>query len=77
MNRFEVHAHSDYSNIRLLDCINPIEKLILFGSPCIRFEEELPLHVKLLKKLKQLPGMNEFGEYMKQYIRTLMQKSFL
>ena len=47
---------------------NPIEKLILFGSPCIRFEEELPLHVKLLKKLKQLPGMNEFGEYMKQYI---------
>ena len=28
MNRFEVHAHSDYSNIRLLDCINPIEKLI-------------------------------------------------
>ena len=56
---------------------NPIEKLILFGSPCIRFEEELPLHVKLLKKLKQLPGMNEFGEYMKQYIRTLMQKSFL
>ena len=47
---------------------NPIEKLILFGSPCIRIEEALPLHVKILKKLKQLPGMNEFGEYMKQYI---------
>ena len=47
---------------------NPIEKLILFGSPCIRFNEELPFYVKVLKKLKQLPGLNEFGEYMKQYI---------
>ena len=28
MNRFEVHSHSDYSNIRLLDCINPVKKLI-------------------------------------------------
>ena len=47
---------------------NPIEKLILFGSPCIRFEEELPIQVKILKKLKKLPGLNEFGEFMKQYI---------
>ena len=28
MNRFEVHAHSDYSNIRLLDCINQVPALI-------------------------------------------------
>ena len=27
---------------------NPIEKLILFGSPCIRIKEELPFHVKVL-----------------------------
>ena len=47
---------------------NPIEKLVLFGSPCIRRERELPLSVKILKKLKTLPGLNEFGEYMKQYI---------
>ena len=47
---------------------NPIEKLILFGSPCIRIEEPLPLTVKVLKKLKKLPGLNEFGEFMKQYI---------
>ena len=47
---------------------NPIEKLVLFGSPCIRISEELPLSVKLLKKLKTLPGMNSLGEYMKQYI---------
>ena len=47
---------------------NPIEKVVLFGSPCIRVQEELPFHVKLLKKLKTLPGMNNLGEYMKQYI---------
>ena len=47
---------------------NPIEKLILFGSPCIRIQERLPLYVVVLKKLKQLPGLNNFGEYMKKYI---------
>ena len=47
---------------------NPIEKLVLFGSPCIRREQELSFSVKLLKKLKTLPGLNEFGEYMKKYI---------
>ena len=46
----------------------PIEKLVLFGSPCIRISEELPLHVKILKTLKKVPGLNEFGEYMKNYI---------
>ena len=47
---------------------NPIEKLVLFGSPCIRIAENLSLTVKFLKKLKTLPGMNSLGEYMKQYI---------
>ena len=47
---------------------NPIEKLVLFGSPCIRIQEKLPLHVIALKKLKTLPGMNNIGEYMKKYI---------
>lgn len=47
---------------------NPIEKLVLFGSPCIRIEEKLSLTVRILKKLKQLPGLNDFGEYMKKYI---------
>ena len=47
---------------------NPIEKLILFGSPCIRIEENLSFSVKFLKKLKTLPGMNNIGEYMKKYI---------
>ena len=47
---------------------NPIEKLVLFGSPCIRREQELSFSVKLLKKLKTLPGLNAFGKYMKKYI---------
>ena len=47
---------------------NSIEKLVLFGSPCVRLQKKLPLKVKILKKLKTLPGMNNFGEYMKKYI---------
>ena len=47
---------------------NIIEKLVLFGSPCIRIQESLPLKVRILKSLKKLPGMNTFGEYMKNYI---------
>ncbi|MBR3199660.1 MAG: alpha/beta hydrolase [Bacilli bacterium] len=47
---------------------NPIEKLVLFGSPCIRIDEELPITVKLLKKIKRIPGLNEIGEFMKKYI---------
>ena len=47
---------------------NPIEKLVLFGSPCIRIQESLPLKVRLLKGIKKLPGMNSLGEYMKKYI---------
>ena len=48
--------------------MNPIEKLVLFGSPCIRIKEELPISVKILKSLKKLPILNEVGEYMKKYI---------
>ena len=47
---------------------NPIEKLVLFGSPCIRIQESLPLKVRILKSIKKLPGMNSLGEYMKKYI---------
>ena len=47
---------------------HPIEKLVLFGAPCIRIEEKLPLYVLILKKLKRLPGMDKIGEYMKKYI---------
>ena len=47
---------------------NPIQKLVLFGSPCIRIDEDLSLWVKFLKKIKTLPGMNSIGEFMKKFI---------
>lgn len=47
---------------------NPIEKLVLFGSPCVRLQQEQPLKVRVLKKMKTLPGMDKIGEYMKKYI---------
>lgn len=47
---------------------NSIDRLVLFGAPCIRTQKDLPMSVKVLKKLKQLPGMNAIGEKMKKYI---------
>lgn len=47
---------------------NPIEKLVLFGSPCIRENNELPLHTRILKAIKKLPGIDALGEKMKNYI---------
>ncbi len=64
-----VIGHSFGGRLAIRYCANhPIEKLVLFGSPCIRIEEPLPLSVKILKSIKKLPFMNEFGEYMKKYI---------
>ena len=64
-----VIGHSFGGRVAIRYCSrNPIEKLILFGSPCIRIEENLSFTVKFLKKLKTLPGMNNIGEYMKKYI---------
>ncbi len=45
-----------------------VEKVVLFGAPCIRVEQKLPFYVKVLKTLKKLPFMDKFGEYMKKYI---------
>lgn len=47
---------------------HPIEKLVLFGSPCVRLQKKLPLSTRILKKLKTLPGMDQIGEKMKKYI---------
>lgn len=47
---------------------HPIEKLVLFGSPCIRLQKKLPLSTRILKKLKTLPGLDKIGEEMKKYI---------
>ena len=47
---------------------NPIEKLVLFGSPCIRTEKKLPLKVRIMKKMKQIPYMSKIADIMKNYI---------
>lgn len=44
-----------------------VEKLVLFGSPCVRVKHN-SFKEKTLKLLKKLPGMNKLGEYMKKYI---------
>ena len=46
---------------------NKVEKLVLFGAPCIR-EERKSLKESMLKGIKKLPGMNSLGEYMKKHI---------
>lgn len=45
-----------------------IAKLCLFGSPCIRRQDELPLKVRILKQLKKVPGLNRLSDVAKQYI---------
>ena len=46
---------------------NSVEKVVLFGAPCVRHERKSTKE-SVLKGLKKLPGMNKFGEYMKKYI---------
>ena len=47
---------------------NPVEKLVLFGSPVTLEKSPTDLKTRFLKKMKTLPGMNKIGEYMKKYI---------
>lgn len=45
-----------------------VNKLILFGAPCIRQNNNISLKVKMLKKLKKVPGLNHFEEFAKKHI---------
>ena len=47
---------------------NDVDKLILFGSPCIRKEKKLSLKVRILKKLKKVPGLNKLEGFAKRHI---------
>ena len=38
---------------------NEVEKVILFGSPCIRKEVKPSLKLRMLKSLKKIPGIKE------------------
>ena len=52
-----------------------VEKIVLFGSPCVREERELPLSVKILKGIKKLPGMDKIGEFAKNFIGSREYKA--
>ena len=61
MGRFEVHAHTEFSNIRILDCINKpevlVQRAIDLGLSGIAFTDHESLSVairanKLAKKYK-------------------------
>ena len=64
MERFETHAHSEYSNIRLLDCIikpkDLIQRAIDIGLKgiCLTDHECLAGHIKLNKIAKDLKETN-------------------
>ena len=47
---------------------NNVDKLVLFGSPCIRKEEKLSFKVKMLKSLKKVPGLNKLENFAKKHI---------
>lgn len=58
-NYFSIHNHTEYSNLRLLDCINKVEDLIQYAFDiglegiCITDHETLSAHIKALKYYKQ------------------------
>lgn len=47
---------------------NPIEKLVLFASPCFKVYNSDNFKVRMLKTLKKVPGLDKVGEHMKKYI---------
>lgn len=47
---------------------HPIEKLVLFASPCFKVYNSENFKVRTLKALRKLPGLDKIGEHMKKYI---------
>lgn len=45
-----------------------VEKVVLFGAPCIRKQQAPSRKEKLFKRLKKVPGLNFVAEYAKKYI---------
>ena len=47
---------------------NPVDKLMLFGSPCIRYKQKDGLKVKVLKTAKKVPGLNKLEGWAKKHM---------
>ena len=52
-----------------------VEKVILFGAPCVRTKKSLTLKERMLKKAKTLPGMSKIAEVAKNYIGSTDYKN--
>ena len=64
MKRFEVHSHTHYSNLRLLDCINKPKDLVNraieigLAGIAITDHESLSSHIELNKYQKDIQKEN-------------------
>ena len=47
---------------------NEVEKVVLFGSPCIRKEVKTSLKLRMLKSLKKIPGINKLEGFAKNHM---------
>lgn len=47
---------------------NDTQKLVLFGSPCVRANDSESFKVKVLKSLKKVPGINKLEGFAKKHI---------
>lgn len=47
---------------------NEVEKVVLFGSPCIRKEVKPSLKLRMLKSLKRIPGINKLEGFAKNHM---------
>lgn len=47
---------------------NDTKKLVLFGSPCVRTAKSESVKVRMLKKLKKIPGINKLEGFAKKHI---------
>lgn len=47
---------------------NEVEKVVLFGSPCIRKKVKPSLKLRMLKSLKKIPGINKLEGFAKNHM---------
>ena len=52
-----------------------VDRVVLFGSPCVKTKHELTLKEKMLKKAKTIPGMKKAAELAKNYIGSVDYKN--
>lgn len=68
INRPIVMGHSFGGRVAIVYASrNSVEKLVLFGSPCVR-NKKRSIKECIFKTVKKIPGLNKVGEYAKKYV---------